>query len=392
MFGAASQDSSCRTHGYSHVEYGVSSSVAYVLRPADRVCKGDIGLEGDSGVGEEQERVRSLHIEREVDERGDDDDDGDGGDDDQDEGDDARDDEQPVPVVPMAHASGSDGRPRHRKGKGLTRSFMSVMSKFVGSRNKRPEVAREVSIPTQKRKKVKPSDWEQTEPAEGGLVDPELIPSYGGHVARRIWRGHNHGSLKFQSRYMALTRWELTDAHVRPLASGSSLTHLRLCMFQHPTLHCCRPLLRGGSPTRIVSTCHRFGSGLRLSREQLLRLVQDDLDLALTGSLGFNIVELHAVATNRQTSLSPRDASSVGTFAWAAACLVYLYRNLDQASRVDAKELAGYRTRCRRFGLAGFPPQALLDLIAREASREDLQDSELGCMVQDLLRKHYRAH
>ncbi|KAI5680703.1 hypothetical protein M9H77_01930 [Catharanthus roseus] len=63
------------------------------------------------------------------------------------------------------------------------------MSKFVGSRNKRPEVARDVPASTQKRKKVKASDWEQTEAAEGGPIDPELIPSYGGHVAGWIWRG-----------------------------------------------------------------------------------------------------------------------------------------------------------------------------------------------------------
>ncbi|KAI5648783.1 hypothetical protein M9H77_34788 [Catharanthus roseus] len=139
MFGAVPQDSSCSTHGYSHAEYGVSSSVPYVPRPADRVCEGDIG--------------------------------------------------------------------------------------FGGSHNKKPEVAREVPAPTQKRKKVKASEWEQTEPAEGGPIDPELILSYG---------GHDHGSLKFQSHYMALTGWELTDAHVRPLASGSGLMHLLSYMFQHP--------------------------------------------------------------------------------------------------------------------------------------------------------------
>ncbi|KAI5656359.1 hypothetical protein M9H77_25152 [Catharanthus roseus] len=88
------------------------------------------------------------------------------------------------------------GRIRHGKGKGLTGSFMSVMSKIAGSRNKRPEVAHKVPVPTQKRKKLKLSDWEQTGPAEGGPVDPELIPSYG---------GHDRGSLKFRSRYMALT-------------------------------------------------------------------------------------------------------------------------------------------------------------------------------------------
>ncbi|KAI5658902.1 hypothetical protein M9H77_27695 [Catharanthus roseus] len=182
MFGTAPQDLSCSTHGYSHVEYGVSSSIPYVPRPTDR-------------VGEEQERVGSLHIEGEMDEKGDDDDDG--SDDDQDKGDDAGDEEQPVPVAPMAHSSRSDECPRHGKRKGMTGNFISVMSKIVGSRNRRLEVAREVSAPTQKRKKVKASDWEQTGPTEGGPIDPELILSYDGHVVGPIWHGQDHGSLKF---------------------------------------------------------------------------------------------------------------------------------------------------------------------------------------------------
>ncbi|KAI5662819.1 hypothetical protein M9H77_22142 [Catharanthus roseus] len=191
------QDSSCSTHGYFHAEYGVSCSVPYVPRTTDSVCEGNMGFEGDRGVGEEQERVQSLHIEGEADERGDDD--GDGSDDDQNEGDDAGDEEQLVLVAPVAPASGSDGRPHHGKGKGLTDNFMSVMSKIAWSRNKRPDVAREVPASTQKRKK-------------GGPVDPELIPSYGGHIAGSIWRGQDRGTLKCRSRYMALIGWELTDA------------------------------------------------------------------------------------------------------------------------------------------------------------------------------------
>ncbi|KAI5678042.1 hypothetical protein M9H77_08992 [Catharanthus roseus] len=103
---------------------------------------------------------RSLYwsLGGEADERVDDD--GDGGDDDQDEGDDDGDEEQTVYVAPVAPASGSDGRPRHRKRKGLTGSFISVMSKIARSRNKRPEVAHDVLAPTQKRKKVKASDWD----------------------------------------------------------------------------------------------------------------------------------------------------------------------------------------------------------------------------------------
>ncbi|KAI5647965.1 hypothetical protein M9H77_33970 [Catharanthus roseus] len=169
MLGAAPQDSSCRIHGYSHAEYDISSFDPYVLGPADRVS------EGDRVFGEEQERVQSLHIQGEADERGDDDgdggdDDGDGGNDDHDDGDDDGDEEQPVHVGHVAPASGLDGRPRHGKGK-----------VNLQTHNKGLDVALDVLAPTQKRKKVKPSDWEQTEAAEEGPVDPELIPSYGGH-------------------------------------------------------------------------------------------------------------------------------------------------------------------------------------------------------------------
>ncbi|KAI5648922.1 hypothetical protein M9H77_34927 [Catharanthus roseus] len=160
--------------------------------------------EADRVFGEEQERVRSLHIQGEADERGDDDsdggdgdsggdDDGDGGDDDHDDGDDDGDEEQPVYVAPVALASGSDERPRHGKGKGLTGNLI-------------PDVARDVPAPMQKRMKVKPSDWEQTEAVEGGPVDPELIPSYGGHVAGSwfievsisLYGAHRLGAYRFE--------------------------------------------------------------------------------------------------------------------------------------------------------------------------------------------------
>ncbi|KAI5659391.1 hypothetical protein M9H77_28184 [Catharanthus roseus] len=65
------------------------------------------------------------------------------------------------------------------------RSFMSVISKISMSCNKRPDKARDVPAPTQ-RKRVKTSDWEQTGPAEGGSIDSELIPSYDGHMAGPI--------------------------------------------------------------------------------------------------------------------------------------------------------------------------------------------------------------
>ncbi|KAI5678353.1 hypothetical protein M9H77_09303 [Catharanthus roseus] len=215
MVGAAPHDSSCSTHGYSHADFSVSSSKPYIGRPIDRVCEGDRAFEGDRGLGEEHERVQALHIEGKAYEGGNDG--GDGGDDGEDEGEDVGDEEQPVP---MAHASGFDERPRHGKWKGLIGSFMSMMRKISGSRNKRLDVAREIG------------------PADGGLVDPELIPLYCGHVVGSIWRGQfriyyvtvinllnlfvlSRGSLKCRSRYMALTWWDLTDAQVRSLAAGT---------------------------------------------------------------------------------------------------------------------------------------------------------------------------
>ncbi|KAI5657844.1 hypothetical protein M9H77_26637 [Catharanthus roseus] len=77
------------------------------------------------------------------------------------------------------------------------------MSKILGSHNKRLAKARDALAPTQ-RKRVKASNWEQTSPAEGGPVDPKLIPFYSGHVVGPIWRRQDRGLLKCRSHYMEL--------------------------------------------------------------------------------------------------------------------------------------------------------------------------------------------
>ncbi|KAI5678551.1 hypothetical protein M9H77_09501 [Catharanthus roseus] len=72
-------------------------------------------------------------------------------DDGDDDGEDVGDEEQSFSLATVAPASGSNGRPRYRKGKGLTGSFMSVMGKISGSRNNRPDKARDVTAPTQRK-------------------------------------------------------------------------------------------------------------------------------------------------------------------------------------------------------------------------------------------------
>ncbi|KAI5664383.1 hypothetical protein M9H77_23706 [Catharanthus roseus] len=211
MVGIVQPDSSYSTHVYIAGDYDVSSSEPFMGRQS-----ANLRFDGDTRLGEEPDRVRSLHIGGEEDERVDDD-----GDVDDDDGENAGDEEQPVPLALVAPASGSDGRLRHVKGKGLT-----------GSRNKRPDKARDVPAPTQ-RKRMK-----------GGPVDPELIPSHDEHVASSIWGGQilifiltsicyffDCGLLQCQSRYMVLTGWSLTDAEIVSLATRTGLMHLRSCMF-----------------------------------------------------------------------------------------------------------------------------------------------------------------
>ncbi|KAI5670643.1 hypothetical protein M9H77_11007 [Catharanthus roseus] len=97
----------------------------------------DAGWGRNFGTSKDGNRIRSeepvmagfLRIE------GGEDDEDDGGDDDDDDNDDHGDDDEPVP---MAHASSSGYRSASGKGKWLTDSFMSVMSKIVRSRQKDP--------------------------------------------------------------------------------------------------------------------------------------------------------------------------------------------------------------------------------------------------------------
>ncbi|KAI5682471.1 hypothetical protein M9H77_03699 [Catharanthus roseus] len=318
-------DFSCSTHGYSHAEYGVSSSVPYVPSPADRVCEGDIG--------------------------------------------------------------------------------------FEGSRNKRPEVAREVPAPTQKGKKVKPSDWEQTEPAEGGPVNPELIPSYGGYVAGPIWRGQDRGSLKFRLRYMELTGWELTDAltSLWPRVRAACYLQYILCSLLFSD--------KSGNivPTRLWSLL-QDASSVGRSLGQTSRV--DAKELAGCWSLlefGYRqCIPAHPI--HPQVARRPPNNRMYvlrNTFVealWLKAPSHLLIETWTSVPAIPSSSctddymgwyLPHSHLRIQNPGNIpnGFhlpvvpimPPQALLDLIAREVNREDLQDSEIGCTVRDLLRKHYRA-
>ncbi|KAI5658582.1 hypothetical protein M9H77_27375 [Catharanthus roseus] len=226
---------------------------------------------------------RTAHTLREDDQRVHDDNDDD--DDDDDDSDGAGDEEEPVPVALAAPASSSDNRPRLGKGKGLTDSFMSMMSKISGSCNKRPNKARDVLAPTQ-RKKAKSSNWELRELVDGGPVDLVLIPSYGGYVAG----------------------WTLSDPKVVELVAGTGHTFCSLVCSNTPTQHYYRLLWRGGSQTPTISTCSR-AVDLHYSRDQLIVIIQSNLGILYTGG-GTNGQELFDVATDPRSRLSSSDRAA----------------------------------------------------------------------------------
>ncbi|KAI5658266.1 hypothetical protein M9H77_27059 [Catharanthus roseus] len=163
---------------YSNVDYGANSCD----NPSSDVRLGrDYGISGDGDRtrSKDPDMVGSLRIHSSEDDEVQP---GDNGGDDDDDGDGHVDEDEPVPV---AHGSSSGGRPAPRKEKGLTGSFISVMNKIAGSRQKRPEKSHPTTHPTQ-RKKAKNDSWEQARPTDGGPQDPVLIPSYSGNIVGSI--------------------------------------------------------------------------------------------------------------------------------------------------------------------------------------------------------------
>ncbi|KAI5650134.1 hypothetical protein M9H77_36139 [Catharanthus roseus] len=287
------------THGYSHTEYGVSSSVPYVPRPADRVCEGDIG--------------------------------------------------------------------------------------FEGSRNKRPEVAPEVPAPTQKRKKVKPSDWKQTSLAEGGPVDLEPIPSYGGHVAGLIWRGHDRAELHAVStnRQTSLSPCVRTACYLQYILGSS--------FFSDKTGNIV--------PARLWSLLQDVSS---VGRNLVQASRVDAKELAGCWSL-LEPQEARRPPNNRMyvlrntfvEALWLEAPSHLLTETWTSVLGIPLSSYTDD---YIGWYLPRSQPRIQNHGNIPsvfhlpvaliMPPQALLDLIAREATREDLEDSEFRRTVRDSLREH----
>ncbi|KAI5647837.1 hypothetical protein M9H77_33842 [Catharanthus roseus] len=257
------------------------------------------------------------------------------------------------------------------------------MSKFAGSRNKRPEVGRDVLAPTQKRKKVKASDWEQTEAAEGG-PDRSL--------------------LKCRSRYIALTAWIYLyfPMFVPPFRHSSEGCKLYMQMF---------PTIGYKNENKLLDIRLRLNMMTADEVRWIPYRTQDIRDCWIST---WHCIPAHLIQP-WEARRPPNNRMYVlrNTFVdalWLEALSHLLTESWTSVPGIPTSSCTDHymdwylpRTHPKIQNLenvpSGYnvpvapsmPPKALLDLISRECHKQDIDGNEFQRRVRDLLRKHYIA-
>ncbi|KAI5658682.1 hypothetical protein M9H77_27475 [Catharanthus roseus] len=206
------------------------------------------------------------------------------------------------PYIPVPYPYGYSQPPQTSYDPYILLNEVSGPRLQLGAQSKK---SRPRTNPTQ-RKKAKNDGWEQTGQDNGDPQDPVLVPSYSGHIANLnilfiflflvfTLFLQDRSILKSRSRYISLTGWTPSNPDLALVAE---------------------------SPRSGLSTEQRAAF-------YVLYLLGSSL---FTNKTGNN--------TPEKLWLLVKNVSSIGGFAWGAATLAYLYRNLGQASRVDGKELS----------------------------------------------------
>ncbi|KAJ1395401.1 Aminotransferase-like, plant mobile domain [Sesbania bispinosa] len=211
----------------------------------------------------------------------------------------------------------------------------------------------------------------------GGPEDTSILRTFHRHVATRLWNGEDWGTLKVVSHGRKLTArvaayiWGIVDNS--GLASLINCTHSLVdrallstfperchrdtCSFHLPagemtiTLDDVSSLLHL-PVTGCLFSLPAMGSSVRLRwlRDLYENSVQQgNLDVAarayllhLVGCTIF-VDKLGTLARVGYLGLF-RDLDMVGTFAWGATALAFLYENLKDASFYNTRQIAGYMT------------------------------------------------
>ncbi|XP_021742236.1 protein MAINTENANCE OF MERISTEMS-like [Chenopodium quinoa] len=259
----------------------------------------------------------------------------------------------------------------------------------------------------------------------GGPSDGSVIPSYGGHVARRIWEGKPRGVLKcynLTNACEALVGWKKTALpFMQARIDATGLGHLPSCMFKHidmplisafverwqpdtnsfhlpfgemtimlhdvwqilhipvdgclntsqssskDLIHDMSELL-GRTPDELVVPPTPHWSDDGVSIESILALCRDgtlvgDIDTKFTSWM-FLMLGSSLFVDKNESRIRPSsilevnydcDLGKIPKYAWGAATLAFLYRQLGVASRGACDGIAGCLTLLQAWIYEYFP-------------------------------------
>ncbi|KAJ1421657.1 Phosphatidylinositol-specific phospholipase C, X domain [Sesbania bispinosa] len=234
----------------------------------------------------------------------------------------------------------------------------------------------------------------QAEVYGGGPEDTSVLRTYHRHVALRLWNGEDRGTLKLVSHGRKLTA--PVEAYIRDIVVNSERWHRDTCSFHLPVgemtitlddvsslLHLpvtgCLfslrtigkdevnmmlvSLLRVSHAVAFAETEITRGAYVRLGwlRDLYAHSVQQgNLDVATRAYLlhlvGCTIFADKSATLVRVSYLELfRDLHMVGTFAWGASALAFLYENLKDASFHNTRQIAGYLTLLQAWIYEHFP-------------------------------------
>lgn len=322
------------------------------------------------------------------------------------------------------------------------------------------------STATSGRKKRPRTDleWLLVEGVSGGPEIVEVIPSFGGHRAMKLWSEPSlEGILTGQSRWRGLQdlrRWKLKKES-SDFISRSGLGHLVNCIsdnldmplltafierwqpdtntFMFPfgemtiALHDVEEILKIAISGRlctapadvlkdpIVAACELFGKSARSLKQPYCSgkkaptvagkgILVNAIEGLVVGSESMDIqVQGYLLALLGQTLFVDKtgdrvmstifplvsDLDEVGSFAWGAGTLAYLYRELGKASRAKCMQVAGCLTLLQIWIYEHFPcfrPRRGVDVsLSSDTPRACCWVTRKEPPRLDLLRHHRRT-
>lgn len=243
------------------------------------------------------------------------------------------------------------------------------------------------------------TSWKLTQPVLGGPINIDLLYGFGGHVAYGIWRNQERGVLTCHTRWERLKNWLIIDQQVLELVNETRLAHLSKCIFKHMnmplisafverwypetnsfhmpfgemtiTLHDVYYILRIPVHGKAVAHTETKESVIAYVATQLgldVKVVEDEWKKGMRFDTLFKQCKGNLHATNLargyllyllgatlfvdktrvcfSAQFAPLLANlqEVPNYAWGAATLALVYRQLGMASRAGCKQLAGCTT------------------------------------------------